>query len=236
MTVLPHIIDAKTVIDAWRQGAGKLVADGDRFNLVVHISEPSTIDFDRLRRCDPTRIDPSVMSVCDVANTIFPKQNGKWELDVGQFSDYYKGVYARLKRRSSPGWGFYFQRLISFGSSDSNQLAGIIEGLSKWGRHHRGAFVLHLSTFETDKPRPQGAPCWQYAQFMADGDKLNLLVTYRSHDYFLKALGNFVGLSRLLTFVCKKTGHIIGSLTCISTYANLNSQKTKTIRLLDLCA
>ena len=91
---------------------------------------------------------------------------------------------------------------------------------------------MHLSSFETDKPRPLGAPCWQYAQFMADGEKLNLLVTYRSHDYFLKALGNFVGLSRFLTFVCKKTGHLVGSLTCISTYASLNNQKTKTKRLL----
>lgn len=234
MTVIPHIIHAKTLGDAWRQCVDKLIADGDRFNLVVHISAPSTINDEQLRQYNPRRIDSSVMSIFDVANTIFPKQSGKWELGIDQFSDYYKDVYDRLKRRSPPGWGFYFQRLISFGSTRSNQLASIVAGLGDWGRRHHGAFVLHLSSIETDKPRPQGGPCWQFAEFMADGDKLNLLVTYRSHDYFLKALGNFVGLSRLLTFVCKKTDHLVGTLTCISTYAYLNKHKTKTERLLAL--
>lgn len=233
MKIVPHLIRADTIIDAWKQSAGILMTDGDRLNLVVHISDPSVIDNEQLRQYDPKRVHGSAMSVFDVANTIFPKPSARWNWDVDRFSAYYRRVYDRLKHRSSPGWGFYFQRLVSFGSSHANQLSGIVKGLSDWGRHHHGAFVLHVSSFETDRPRPLGAPCWQYAQFMADGDRLELLVAYRSHDYFLKALGNFVGLSRFLTFVCNKTGHTVGSLTCVSTYAYLNNHRPRTKRLLE---
>ncbi len=255
MQLIPQLIHAETIIDAWKKCATSLIKDGNRFNLVVHIDNPSLIDNDQLRQFDPKRVDTSAMSVFDVANTIFPKHTAKWNLDVEQFSDYYKTRYARLKHKSN-GWGFYFQRLVSFGKSDSNQLSGIVNRLSTWGRRHHGAFGLHLSSaetdspleqlegelagafglhlssVETDKPRPRGAPCWQYAQFMANDGRLELLVAYRSHDYFLKALGNFVGLARLLTFVCRKTGHKVGSMTCVSTYAHLKN-KTKVRQLLD---
>lgn len=233
MKTVPQLIEADTIIEAWKQSAHILIKGGDRLNLVVHISEPSVIDNEQLRQYDPKRVHTSAMSVFDVASTIFPKPNKRWSWDVDRFSVYYTRVYDRLKHRSAPGWGFYFQRLVSFGASHSNQLYGIVNGLSHWGRHHHGAFVLHVSSVETDKPRPLGAPCWQYAQFMADGDRLELLVAYRSHDYFLKALGNFVGLSRLLSFVCKKTGHTIGSLTCVSTYAYLNNHRVRTKQLLE---
>ena len=67
---------------------------------------------------------------------------------------------------------------------------------------------------------------------MADGDTLSLAAVYRSHDYFHKALGNFVGLSRLLSYVCSKTGHAVGTLTCHSAYAFLGAKRTATAKLL----
>jgi hypothetical protein len=234
MNLVPHVVVANTIVDAWCQCANVLLSDGDRLNLVVHIDDPSEIDLASVRQLDPKTVDVKVMSVFDVASTIFPHQGRKWDLSIDAFSNYYIPVYERLKRRSSPTWGFYFQRLASFGPGKINQIARIVNGLSSWGKNHHAAFVMHVSSSALDKPKPLGAPCWQYGQFMADDGKLELTVVYRSHDYYSKALGNFLGLSRLLTFVCSKTGHEVGSLTCLSTYAFLGQHRTKVKQLLSI--
>lgn len=232
MKSAPDIVAADTIHDAWRACAGHLLQQGARLNLMVHIGHPDVVDEAQLRLLDPQRVVPSVMSVFDVATTIFPKQSDRWSLPVDDFVARYLKTYARLKRRHGGGWGFYFQRLATFGSTGEPQLGRLVEGLSGWGHGHHGAFVVHLSSAQTDRPRPQGGPCWQYGQFMADDDRLSLLAVYRSHDYFQKALGNFAGLSRLLTYVCSKTGHTVGTLTCVSTYAFLSPHRTATATLL----
>lgn len=232
MTRQPDVITGETVHEAWRACAARLLAEGDRLNLVVHISNPEDIDQAALTRFDPRRVDASVMSVFDVATTIFPRPGAKWALSPVDLAAHYLPVYKRLKRRSGTGWGFYFQRLVSFGVAEAPQLSRIVNGLSSWGHGHHGAFVIHISSAEVDKPRPQGGPCWQYGQFMADDGTLSLAAVYRSHDYFLKALGNFVGLSRLLNYVCSKTGHSVGTLTCLSTYAFLGAHRAVTAELL----
>lgn len=228
----PIIVAGATAHSAWRDCAMHLLQNGDRLNLVVHIADPAEIDIEVLKRLDPRTVDAAAMSVFDVATTIFPRPSRRWGLGPTEFANHYLPAYARLKRRSAKGWGFYFQRLVSFGDSGAPQLARIVEGLSDWGHGHHGAFVVHLSSAETDRPRPQGGPCWQYGQFMAHDGALSLAATYRSHDYFHKALGNFVGLSRLLAYVCSKTGHAPGSLTCHSTYAFLGSRRRATEKLI----
>lgn len=232
MNLQPDVITGITVHEAWRACATHLLAGGDRLNLVVHISNPGVMDEDALKQLDPRKVDSTVMSVFDVATTIFPRAGARWALSPDDLVAHYLPVYARLKRRAGTGWGFYFQRLASFGNTKAPQLARIVNGLSGWGHGHHGAFVIHISSAEVDRPRPQGGPCWQYGQFMADGDTLSLAAVYRSHDYFLKALGNFVGLSRLLTYVCGKTGHSVGTLTCLSTYAFLGTRRAATAKLL----
>lgn len=232
MKSVPDIFAADTIHDAWRACARHLVEHGPRLNLLVHIGDPDAVDEEQLRMLDPQRVAPSVMSVFDVATTIFPKPSARSSLPVGGFVAHYLPRYARLKRRQGGGWGFYFQRLASFGSSSEPQLERLVEGLSGWGHGHHGAFVVHLSSAQTDRPRPQGGPCWQYGQFMAHDNAPSLLAVYRSHDYFQKALGNFAGLSRLLTYVCSKTGHSVGTLTCVSTYAFLGNHRAATATLL----
>jgi hypothetical protein len=228
----PDVIAGATVHEVWRAAARHLLANGDRLNLVVHIGNPAVVDDADLRRLDPRAVDADVTSVFDVAATIFPRPGRHWTLGPEQLAQRYLPIYERLKRRNGGGWGFYFQRLASFGNSQASQLARLVDGLSTWGRNHHGAFVIHLSSAETDLPQPQGGPCWQYGQLMADHGVLSMTAVYRSHDYFRKALGNFVGLGRLLAYVCAKTGHEIGSLTCVSTYAFLGNRRNATSRLL----
>ena len=53
-------------------------------------------------------------------------------------------------------------------------------------------------------------------------------MVYRSHDFINKALGNFVGLTRLLEFVCFHTGRRPGRLVCHSIRAFVDSRADAT--------
>jgi len=236
MNTEPHIIKAPGLIEAWRSAAELLVRDGDRFNLNIHITDPNSLDEADVASFCHRRVSPDISkSVYDVANTIFPS-NSKWHVgDLHRFFAHYRNVYERGQRRHPHAWGTYFLRLIAFGKGKENQLGKVIEGLANWKSKPKAAFVLHLSSTELDNPRPLGAPCWQYAQFIrSGGDVLSLSAVYRSHDYFQKALGNFVGLTRLLRFVCERSQMKSGTLTCLSTYASLQNKQAKTRQLLGI--
>lgn len=236
MITEPRIIQAAGIVEAWKAATELLVRDGDRFNLNVHITNPASINEAEVAPFCHRHVSPEISkSVYDVANTIFPSAGPLHAGDLERFFAHYRRVYERGQKRHSHVWGTYFLRLIAFGSGQENQLGKAIEGLAKWKSKPKAAFVLHLSSADLDSPRPLGAPCWQYAQFIRNGDnELSLSAVYRSHDYFQKALGNFIGLTRLLQFVCYHSGMKPGTLTCLSTYASLQNQQAKTRQLLGI--
>jgi thymidylate synthase len=236
MTTEPVVIRSTNVVGAWKAAAELLVRDGDRFNLNVHITDPaSSNECDAEQYCH-RRVSPAIReSVYDVANTIFPARSPIHVGDLNFFFDHYQKVYERGQRRHPQAWGTYFLRLIAFGAGKENQLRKVIRGLAEWKSRPRAAFLVHLSSTELDNPRPLGAPCWQYVQFIRnDDDVLSLTAVYRSHDYFQKALGNFFGLTRLLRFVCEHSNMRPGTLTCLSTYASLQNQHAKTRQLISI--
>ena len=236
MNTEPHVIRNSGIVEAWKAAAELLVRDGDRFNLAIHISDPISSDEAEAAKYCHRRVSPGIAkSVYDVANTIFPAAGPLHSGDLHRFFSYYQRVYERGQRRHPQAWGTYFLRLVAFGRGRENQLRKAIEGLTTWNVRPRAAFVLHLSSSDLDNPRLRGAPCWQYAQFIRNGDDmLSLSAVYRSHDYFQKALGNFFGLTRLLRFVCEHSGMKPGTLTCLSTYASLQNQQSKTRQLIGI--
>jgi hypothetical protein len=71
-----------------------------------------------------------------------------------------------------------------------------------------------------------GLPCLSHVSFkLIDRERVNMTAIYRSHHYCSRALGNLLGLSQLLAFVAKEAGLQAGSLTCISTHAELDVQE-----------
>lgn len=234
MITEPCVIAEDEVIPAWRAAADLLLRDGERFNLVLHVRKPESLNESDLTRYDPRRLDSAVkQSVYDVANTIFPKIQRHHPTDLDKFFDYFVRVYERGQRRHKHVWGVYFLRLTHWGNRGINQLSQIIRAIQHWKPRSRAAFVVHLSAADIDAPRPIGAPCLQYGEFIRNEDAtLSLTAVYRSHDYFHKALGNFAGLTRLLRFVCQHTGLKSGTLTCLSVYAYLQCSKTKMRKLI----
>ena len=203
-------------VDAWKAASGHLLANGGSdTNVMVEISDPMHLGGDWLTRFDPREVREKADRIRDVMNTIFPQKTWDNSADRAAFYTRYKKAHrrGRIKR-----WGTYFMRLINFGESHENQLENIVAALSGgWANNPKAAMTIHLSSAETDTLRPLGAPCWHFAEVLCpQKDVVELVAVYRNHDYFNKALGNFIGLSRLLRFIADETGRKPGRLTCHS--------------------
>lgn len=71
-----------------------------------------------------------------------------------------------------------------------------------------------------------GFPCLSHVTFkrVACGAShaVNMTAIYRSHHYCARALGNLLGLAQLLSFVAQEAGLAPGTLTCVSSHAELD--------------
>jgi thymidylate synthase len=70
----------------------------------------------------------------------------------------------------------------------------------------------------------RGGQCLSFLSFKVHPETgLMLTAMYRNHTYVTRCLGNLIGLGRLQAFVANETGLGIGSLTCVSTHATLDT-------------
>lgn len=71
-----------------------------------------------------------------------------------------------------------------------------------------------------------GLPCLSHLSFKrvpcGKGYAVDLTAIYRSHHYCARALGNLIGLGQLLSFVAKESSLEVGTLSCLSTHAELD--------------
>jgi hypothetical protein len=73
-----------------------------------------------------------------------------------------------------------------------------------------------------------GGQCLSFLSFhLIPGTPRTVLLTaqYRNHYYVEKLLGNLIGLGRLMAFVARETGATVGSLTVLSTHAQIDTPK-----------
>lgn len=214
-------VHGRDCVEAW-QAAVKLILTNHKAlrNLVVEIEDPSYFDDAWANKYNPAKLKRGTKPLRDVVNTIFPQKTLQNSPNRKSFYTRYLRAYKKGRIRNKAAWGTYFQRLVDFGPRHVNQLEKVIDCLRHWKNQHRAAFVFHLSAPDLDSPRPLGAPCWQFGELLChDDNRIDLVAVYRSHDYFSKALGNFIGLGRLLDFICKATRKRRGKLICHSIYA-----------------
>ena len=87
-----------------------------------------------------------------------------------------------------------------------------------------------LPTYASDIDQNQwyGFPCLSHLSFKRVPSGTNFAVdltaVYRSHRYCERALGNLLGLAQLQWFVAKEAQLHVGTLTCVSTHAELDAQ------------
>lgn len=215
-------VESVNALDAWRAGANLVLADGPITNLLTAIEDPCTIDEDWLTERSPHSFRAGADNVRDVANTIFPASLAAQAASRADLYARYLRVHDRAHRwpRGRHAWGTYFERLIRFPPVGTNQLDRAIEKLRTWPNRNTTGLVFHLSSPVVDAPRTRGGPCWHFGELLWNADNtIDLVAVYRNHDFFNKVLGNFIGLGRLLAFICDEANKEPGRLICHSVHA-----------------
>lgn len=217
------VVSGETPLLAWQKGAEALLeSGGEAANVMTIIDRPAVLDDGWLTERSPHRFVSGGDDVRDVANTIFPEKLYRSSRDRTSFYQGYLLRHDRVRRwaRGRHAWGTYFERLIRFPGSDVNQLERAIEKLRSWRTRSTTGLVFHLASPVVDAPRTRGGPCWHYGELLWNPDQqLDLVAVYRNHDFFNKVLGNFIGLSRLLQFVCAESEKECGRIVCHSVHA-----------------
>jgi len=218
-----HNVVGRTPLDAWRQGVAAVLDEGEVFNLFTVVEQPNVFDAEWLSHHSARRRGLNGDDLREVVKTIFPYDLSDRFEERPTFYQAYLRRHDRAMRfvRNRGTWGTYFERLVRFpGHPDTNQLETVIQKLATWPKRSGTALVFHLSTPARDTPRTRGGPCWQFGEIVwhAEG-VLDLVVVYRNHDFFNKALGNLIGLGQLLDFICLASGKTVGRLICHSVHA-----------------
>ena len=82
-----------------------------------------------------------------------------------------------------------------------------------------------------DKLPVGGFPCLSHCSFQLDRDgRVHALAQYRSQYLVQRAYGNYLGLGRLLAYVCERTGRELGQLTVTAGYAQIEPKATRRVR------
>jgi thymidylate synthase len=187
--------------------------------------------------------------VTTVANTLFPEalyEPRRGQEARSFLYQMYAQSFAVTKRLPANRYGTYFQRMIAWPtknekkSGDVNQLEIIINRLrSGLSRQNplSSAYEIGISDVEDmdldvsatgeiriyqpdcDR-RLMGFPCLSHISLTLSKGKLHLTALYRNQYFIHKAYGNYIGLSRLLRFLCQEVGCETGELMCIASHAD----------------
>lgn len=217
-------ISKDNCLDAWVDAVSILLEQDDIFNLIVSIKDPANINEDWFSEYNPKIVIRDTHSLSDVANTIFPSRLYDKCASRDELYEKYVARHNRAKKinnKTKKSWGTYFLRLISFGENKINQLETVITSINGWKNNHKASVVFHTSSSDVDSLiKIMGNPCLQYIELLCpDEHTINMLAVYRNHDFFNKALGNYIGLGQLLKYICDNTGRNVGELVCHSAKA-----------------
>lgn len=226
-------------------------------NLVLEIADPRTMTDDDgalIRRVDALMREADADTAIErVAGTIFPEGMYR-RVGYPGFYERYLATMARAKKKGT--WGTYAMRLMSRGAGKRqiNPLETVIRKLKRattGGHPYRNGYELSVHDASADLPndamdfgcelplyepvgdaaRVSNSPCLSHLSFKLGAENdLHLTAMYRSHYYCSKALGNLIGLARLQAFVAKQASLGVGTLTCLSTFANLDAKAWGGIR------
>jgi hypothetical protein len=240
--------DSSSISQAWLAAAKHLKSQKGRacYNLIYAITSPGdkTPEDEALyKRYDIFSEQCGMGSTTTVANTIFPLDT---YLTYGG-SNFYEEYTSRIYPQVKTAWGTYFDRMIRrrdrtgkpFQNSQGtplNPLDLLVNKLRKRAKsglgtksHYELALAdegFELTTYlpEKDPGHQRGGPCLSHISFKIDDlGALRLTAFYRSHFYVERALGNLLGLARLQAFAAQEAQMPIGPLTCIASYAYLET-------------
>ncbi|MFH1556758.1 MAG: hypothetical protein ABII76_18190 [Pseudomonadota bacterium] len=220
---------------AWLAAASEVQRlGGNSHNVVIDIADPlaaDEIDMAIMVHVDQFLKSHNVNTLSGVANTIFPQSTFQHHGADAFYDVYRERVLPRMKKMTRD-WGRYFDRLTAWKKIKGTKVE-IINPLDELvcfmreqisaGRTYRNAYEMTIYDPTRDAGKVANRQCLSFLSFkLTDQNYLLLTVMYRNHTYIARGLGNFIGLGRLQAFVAEQAGAKMGSLTCISTHAEID--------------
>lgn len=218
---------------AWLAAASSVVAsNNESYNVVIDVANPTqfdTVDNKIISLNDVFLRKYGAQPIVTVANTIFP-QSLYEKYGYPDFIDEYLGDFEKFHHESR-NWGRYFERMCrSRTGKDGGSyrpISRLIEKLSKQNdspQPFKAAYELATYDADLDSKPFRNRPCLSFLSFKRHPvDGLLLTAVYRNHTYITRCLGNLIGLGRLMAFVAKESRLKVGSLTVISTHAEIDT-------------
>ena len=239
---------ARTPVRAWLAAVERLRANGDMMGLMLHIEEPTRFGAEEeavVREVDRFLRGRGKQSVSTVANTIFPIGLDRGD-GVEGISERYLAVYGRRIAKRG-GWGRYFERMINWEDRKGNRINQLHENIdmlrklnSEGSQFYGNCYEVAIFDPERDCKRRRGRQCLSMIEFKPSPNRsLHMTAFYRNHYYIQRTLGNLIGLGNLLRFIAREAGFETGSLTIVSTHAELDAcggGKKAVHSLIDSCA
>jgi thymidylate synthase len=224
-----------TNAQAWLAAASAVQAvGGEAYNVVIDIADPlaeTETDVAIIREVDRFLRDHHANSLSSVANTIFPQATFDRHGPEAFYDVYRDRILPRMKKITRD-WGRYFDRMTEWkkvqGSKITtiNPLDDLVAAMRRQiasDRTYRNVYEMTVFDPTRDAGKVSNRQCLSFLSFKLDHDnRLMLTVMYRNHAYIARGLGNFIGLGRLQRFVADQSGARMGSLTCISTHAEID--------------
>ena len=210
---------------------------GEAHNVVIDVADPlaeTALDATIIRTVDRFLREHHANSLAGVANTIFPQAT----LDRYGPDAFYNVYHDRLlprMMRITRDWGRYFDRLTAWKKIKDGdvELINPLDDLVKFmraqinsARTYRNVYEMTIYDPARDAGKVSNRQCMSFLSFKLDHEKrLTLTAIYRNHTYIARTLGNLIGLGRLQRFVATQAGATVGSLTCISTHAEIDHSR-----------
>lgn len=221
----------KNCASAWVAAASALIdRRNEAYNVVIDVENAfvhDENDNDVISLVDNFLRKHNENPIITVANTIFP-QSLYDKYRSPEFFEVYHRDFDKLSETKR--WGRYFERMTRHEKCDGTVYNPLNELIAKMKRQEKGR-VRYSSAYELAVYDPlrdgrllYGGQCLSFLSFKIDvNHALMLTVMYRNHTYITRCLGNLIGLGRLQAFVANEVGLALGSLTCISTHATLDT-------------
>lgn len=213
------LVEAATSADAWLNATRYLLEPPVRcaHNLIVDIARPCDHDYALASALDDAIGAVEGGRVLDVARTILPAS----VLRARSWEQYATRLRGRWPRGGPSVRRTYFARMTDFrGDGRVNQVSGVITSLRN--RRVDPDPIVFIRPGHS-APQHRSFPCLSQVQFHHDrvSGALAATAVYRSQYYDSKALGNFIGLGRLLGLVARESELKVGSLTVVATEARV---------------
>jgi hypothetical protein len=232
-------ISASSNAEAWVRIMEHLIGQpgGKCFHLVTSIADPVSEIKDVTQIVDDLAGKFGVASTMENANVIWPFALAPPNRDLKSTIKKMQEFAAPLIKSAKPQHDSYLERLVAWRSRDAGatvpQLEKIVERMqTEAGNPGPKSSSYELSIFSPGLDSGyMSFPCLSHLSFKLDtqANKIHLAALYRNHHFISHGYGNFLGLGRLMQFVARQVGYEVGELLSISTHADGELSKGRTL-------